>query len=231
MKPLLRPALLLSGLLAVGLALRLLPTDGVAGLLRAMVDPADHGWAISAALVVAAGAGFCAIGVPRQVIAYAAGFAFGTAWGSILAVVAALFGCAADFWWARLVARGWAQREAARRLGGRLARLDRFVGANPFLSTLMLRLLPVGNNLALNLLTGVSTVAAAPFFAASAVGYLPQTIIFALIGSGARLDRPTQIGIGVALFLVSGLAGLVLMRRLARAPFPRNSSIPAVGVE
>jgi len=216
-RPLLRPALLLCGLVAAGLALRSLPEDGVAGLLRAMVDPAAHGWAGSAALFVGAGAAFCAIGVPRQVTAYAAGFAFGTIWGTCLAVVATIIGCAADFWWARLAAGDWARQVAAKRLGGRLARLDRFVASNPFVSTLMLRLFPVGNNLALNLLAGVSAIPAMPFIAASAIGYVPQTIVFALVGSGVRVERPTQIGVGVALFLVSGTAGLVLMRRLANA--------------
>ncbi len=220
MKPLLRPALLLGGLVAVGLAFRLLPSDGVAGTLRTMIDPATHGWAGAAAIFVAAGALFCSIGVPRQVIAYAGGFAFGIGWGIGLAVLAALIGCAIDFSWARLVARGWARRVITRRLGGRGARTDRFLAANPFLATLMLRLLPVGNNLVLNLLAGVSSIAAVPFLAASALGYLPQSLIFALIGSGARVERPTQIGVGIALFLVSGGAGLILMRRLASAGAP-----------
>lgn len=220
MRLLLRPLLLLCGLLAAGLALRLLPTDGAAGLLRAIVDPATHGWGGSAGLFVGAGAVFCAIGVPRQVIAYVGGFAFGTTAGMILALTATVIACSVDFWWARLAGRSWAQRILAKRFGGRLARWDRFIAANPFLSTLMLRLLPVGNNLALNLMAGVSTIAAAPFVAASAIGFLPQTIIFALVGAGARVERPTQIGIGIVLLLVSGLAGLILMRRLANANAP-----------
>ena len=228
MKPLLRPALLLCGLIVGGLALRLLPADGAAGLLRAAIDPAAHGWAGSVALFIAAGAAFCAVGVPRQVVAYAAGFAFGTPWGTLLALAAMVAACGADFWWARWVGRSWARKAVARGPMGRLARLDRFIAANPFISTLMLRLLPVGNNLALNLLAGVSAIPAAPFVAASALGYLPQTVIFALIGSGARVERPTQIAVGVALFLLSGAAGLVLMRRLANAdgPHARYAAIP-----
>lgn len=220
MKPLFRPALLLCGLIVAGLALRMLPPDGATGVLRAMVDPSKHGWIASAALFVGMGALVCAIGVPRQVVAYAGGFAFGTSAGLLLALAAMVIGCSVDFWWARLAGRELAQRIVAKRRGGRLAKWDRFIADNPFISTLMLRLLPVGNNLALNLVAGASSIAATPFIAASTIGYVPQTIIFALIGSGSRVERPTQIGIGVALFVLSGLAGLILMRRMASANAP-----------
>ena len=87
----------------------------------------------------------------------------GAGWRSWLA-------CAADFWWARLLARRWAMR-LLRSSGGRLARLERFLAANAFTATLTLRLLPVGSNLALNLLAGVSAVAAGRSWLASVLGY------------------------------------------------------------
>ena len=118
-------------------------------------------------------------------------------------------GCLASFGWARALGRRW----AARRIRGRLARADRFLAANPFVSTLVLRLLPVGNSLALNLLAGVSAVPALPFLAASVIGFIPQTIIFALLGGGIRVARGWQIGIAAGLFVSSALGGLWLLRR------------------
>ena len=125
-----KPALLLGGLLVAGLALR-------SGWGRSALDaPAQAG---PAGFVLVAAAA-CAVGVPRQVVAYAAGLGFGTWMGCLLALIAEVAGCAADFLWARLVARDW----AARRIKGRLARLDGQLSRHPFGATLTLRLLPRG---------------------------------------------------------------------------------------
>ncbi len=111
-----RPLLLLAGLLAAGLLLRLLPAGGAAGLLGRL-GSAPGGW--RAVELILVGGALCAVGVPRQLVCYAGGLAFG-AWAGAAAVLAAeLLGCAANFAWARMVARGW----VAARLHGRLARV------------------------------------------------------------------------------------------------------------
>jgi uncharacterized membrane protein YdjX (TVP38/TMEM64 family) len=195
-----KPALLLAGLLAAGLALR-------SGLGREALDaPAQLG---PAGFVLAAAIA-CALGVPRQIVAYAAGLGFGLWTGCVLALLAQVIGCAAAFVWARVVARDW----AARRIRGRLARLDAAMSRHPFTTTLTLRLLPVGNNLALNLLAGVSAVAGAPFLLASALGFVPQTMVFVLLGSGVRVGQGAQLALAVGLFGVASLVGFWLLRRI-----------------
>jgi uncharacterized membrane protein YdjX (TVP38/TMEM64 family) len=164
-------------------------------------------------IFVLAGASFCAAGLPRQAVAFGAGYAFGLAGGAALGLLAQWLGCVATFGWARVVARDW----AARRLRGQLARADRFLATNPFTATLTLRLLPVGSNMAVNLLAGASGIGAAPFLTASAIGYLPQTAVFTLLGSGVRVGGPLQFALGIALFAVSGLLGMVLWNRQKRA--------------
>lgn len=194
-----KPALLLAGLLLAGLALRngagrdALAAPGQLGL---------PGFLLAASLA-------CAIGIPRQVVAYAAGLGFGLWQGVALALAAEVLGCAADFSWARLVARDW----AARRIRGRLARLDAALARQPFTLTLVLRLLPVGSNIALNLLAGVSAVAAGPFLLASAVGYVPQTVVFTLLGTGVAVGEGTRVAVAIGLFAAATVLGLVLMRR------------------
>jgi len=197
-----RPALLLAGLLAAGLALRALP-PGAGGL-------AHPGQGAGTFVLVAALA--CAVGAPRQAAAFAAGYAFGFWEGAGLAWLASALACIGNFAWARAVGREWVKR----RLRGRLARLDRFLAAQPFTATLTLRLLPVGNNLVVNLAAGVSAIAAGPFLAASVIGYLPQTAIFALLGEGVQVARATRIAIGVALFAASAISGAMLLRQLRR---------------
>jgi uncharacterized membrane protein YdjX (TVP38/TMEM64 family) len=201
----LQPALMIAVLIAAGLGLRAL------GLEHAIQHAGEQGpWAF-----VGLGALACAAGLPRQVVAYAGGLAFGFWPGMLMAMVAEAIGCAVDFWWARIIARRWAarflERSAAR--GGRVARMERFLTANAFNATLTIRLLPVGNNVAFNVLAGVSGVAAAPFLLASVIGYVPQTVVFTLLGEGVRVSQGLQMGLAAALMALSLGLGVVLMRR------------------
>ncbi len=198
-----RGAAMLAGLLAVGVAARLVGT-------ASFTHAPGAGGAVG---LVMAGALLAASGVPRQAVAFAGGLTFGLWEGASLALLAQMLGCALDFWLARGVGRGW----AVRHLRGRLARLDGFLAGNPFTATLTLRLLPVGNNLVLNLVAGVSGMKAWPFLAATLLGYLPQTAIFALAGSGVHVGQGVQLGVGAALFVASALLGFVLLKT-ARTP-------------
>lgn len=201
-----KPLLLAGGLTAAALALNTLP---ITATLRDVASghPAD------ALTLVAVGTIACAIGLPRQLVAFAAGYTFGLAPAIALALAAQLAAAAANLFWARIVGRNFVRR----RLPRRLAHLDAVLAARPFTATLAIRLFPVGNNLAFNLLAGVASLSAVPFLAASAIGYLPQTVIFVLIGHGSRFDRGTDLAIGAGLLVVSSLLALVLFRR-ARAP-------------
>ncbi len=54
----------------------------------------------------------------------------------------------------------------------------------------------------------------APFLLASAIGYVPQTVVFALLGGGVRVDRGEQLLLAAALFVLASVLGLWLMRRM-----------------
>jgi len=164
-------------------------------------------------LFLLAGAAATAVGIPRQAVAFLAGYAFGTVTGVGVALAAQLLGCAVAFFWAGAVGRGWAERRLAGRFGPRLRPVVETLRENPFGAALALRLFPVGNNLALNLLAGISAIPALPFLAASALGYLPQTVIFALLGKGVRVDGTWQLALSGLLLAMSVGLGLWLMRR------------------
>jgi uncharacterized membrane protein YdjX (TVP38/TMEM64 family) len=176
------------------------------GVLRT-VPPTGEG----ALAFAAAGAALTAAGLPRQVVAFAGGYVFGPVAGSVLSLLGQMVGCVVDYGAARFVAGDWARRTIARR--PRVAFVHDTLAAHPFTSTLTLRLLPVGNNLVLNLIAGVAAVRAVPFLLATLIGYVPQTVIFALLGSGVQLGRGTQLGIGAALFVASGALGYALYIR------------------
>jgi len=201
-------ALLTGGLIAAGwLARSVGAAPGTAWFDAHLRGP--YGWA----LLVAGGAALTAVGVPRQGVAFLAGYGFGAVLGIALALAAQVLGGATAFLWARAVGGAAAERVLAGRFGKRLRPLAATLRDNPFGATLALRLLPVGSNLALNLLAGVAGLRFAPFVAASTIGYLPQTAVFALLGKGVRVDGAWQLGMAAMLLAISLGIGLWLLRR------------------
>lgn len=161
------------------------------------------------AIFIAVGAAVTALGFPRQAVAALGGYAFGVFAGTLLGTVAAAIGCTISFSVARFLLR----RVITTRHAERVRRLDAFLGENTFTTTLLIRFLPVGSNLLTNLIAGVSRVSAPIFVAGSFVGYLPQMVIFALVGSGIAVGTEVQLAVSVVLFAASGALGLWLYRR------------------
>jgi uncharacterized membrane protein YdjX (TVP38/TMEM64 family) len=150
-----------------------------------------------------------AVGFPRQVVAFLGGYAFGFVLGTLLAVLGTLMGSLMSFFYARWFGRSL----VLHRFPGRIRKLDDFLSGHPFTMALIIRLLPVGSNLGTNLVAGVCSVAALPFLAGSGVGYLPQTLVFALAGSGIHFDPGLRLTLAAALFVVSSLLGVWIYHR------------------
>jgi uncharacterized membrane protein YdjX (TVP38/TMEM64 family) len=159
-----------------------------------------------------------AAGLPRQAACFAAGVAFGAIPGLAMALAAQILGAALSFFWARFLAQNFVHHFLARRQGGHLVimltKADRLLARAPFLTTLTLRLLPISNNLVLNLFAGASTVRTLPFLTASLIGFLPQSLVFTLAGSGLQISRLLQILLAAALLIVSSVIGTITWRRL-----------------
>ena len=126
-----------------------------------------------------------------------------------------------SFAYARLFGRGVLNK----RLGARAQRFDAFIHDHPFSMTLLIRLLPVGSNVLTNLAAGISRVRAVPFLAASFVGYLPQTVVFALVGSGVDVAQTMKIGLAVVLFLLSGCSAPIFITAIVTASVSTSASM------
>lgn len=199
----------LAALVAIGFLVKL---SGLGDILdERWIDQEVRGRGLAGELLFLGVGGLAtAVGFPRQVIAFMGGYAFGFLYGTALGLLAAVLGCFAAFYFARLLGRSL----LANRLSGRIQAVDDFVRGNPFSMTLLIRLLPAGSNAVTNLAAGISSVAGLPFLLGSAIGYFPQTAVFALVGSGISVDPAWRIGIGVLLFIVSGVLGVYLYRKL-----------------
>lgn len=149
-----------------------------------------------------------AVGLPRQIVSFLGGYAFGLLPGTGLALAATGLGCIISFTFARFMGREF----ISARFPDRLKKADGFLKHNTFAMALLIRLLPLGSNLVTNLVAGVSSAGASGFFAGSVLGYIPQTVIFALLGSGINLDPALRITSSVFLFVLSTALGLYLYR-------------------
>jgi len=177
---------------------------------EAWIDARVRGHGFNGALLfLLMGAAFTAIGLPRQIIAFLGGYAFNLVLGTLLGTLATLLGCMLSFGYARFFGKGLLRA----RLGERAGRFDRFIHDHPFSMTMLIRLLPVGNNLLTNLAAGISSIRAVHFFAGSLLGYLPQSLVFALVGSGVHIAPMLKITLAIVLFLVSMALGVYLYRR------------------
>jgi uncharacterized membrane protein YdjX (TVP38/TMEM64 family) len=177
---------------------------------RNWINTHVHGRGLAGELLfVAVGGLLAGIGLSRQVIAFAGGYGFGFPGGALLGTLAALLGCLLSFYVSRLLGRSWLTRHYS----ARIRKVDNFIYANPFSMTLLIRLLPLGSNWMVNLAAGMSGVRPLPFFLGSALGYLPQMLVFALIGSGTRVGQFWQVAIAGVLFVVAALLGVYLYRR------------------
>jgi uncharacterized membrane protein YdjX (TVP38/TMEM64 family) len=150
-----------------------------------------------------------AMGLSRQVVAFLAGYGFGFGPGLLLSMLAVVMGCILAFYLARWLLRS----SLSRRFGRQIRMIDDFIHENTFTMTLVIRLLPAGSNLMVNLAAGVSSVKSLPFFFGSALGYLPQMLIFTLVGSGTRVDKFWQVAIAMAMFVGAAVLGIYLYRK------------------
>ena len=205
---LLRGLVFLASLAAIGFLIQAMQWD--AFLDKAWIDAEIRGRGLSGRMILAGvGSVFVAVGLPRQVISFLAGYAFGFTEGLAIALAATTGGCIITFFYARFMGRDI----VSKKFPGKVRRVDNFLADNPFTMTLLIRFLPAGSNLLTNLAAGVSSVSALAFISGSAIGYIPQTAVFALVGSGIGVDPVWRISLSVLLFLVCGMLGIHLYRK------------------
>jgi uncharacterized membrane protein YdjX (TVP38/TMEM64 family) len=149
------------------------------------------------------------VGLSRQLIAFLGGYAFGFLQGFVFSMLAVVAACVTTF----IIARSLLRSLLEKRFTLRIQQVDRFLHENTFTMALLVRLLPLGSNWMINIAAGVSSVRKWPFFLGSALGYIPQMLIFSLVGSGARIDQFWQVAIAMALLVLATVLGLVLYRR------------------
>jgi uncharacterized membrane protein YdjX (TVP38/TMEM64 family) len=147
--------------------------------------------------------------VPGAVMTIAGGLAFGALWGAVWSLIGADFGALVAFGAGRFLGRSFVQKFVGERFQSLMGRLAR----NGFYIILYLRIVPVIPYNALNLLAGASPIEFRDYFWASAIGILPGTILFAILGDALWHPMQPRFFIAVALILSCFAAGEMFRRR------------------
>jgi len=150
-----------------------------------------------------------AVGLPRQLFAFVFGFAYGLSAGFLLGVLSAIAGCLITY----TVARYWLSQRFDQRYPKAKATLAALVKEDAFLKIVILRLQPLGTNLISNVCAGLVPIHSLTFFTASAIGFAPYSLVFAMLGSGVRIGSATQMWVSLALLSISMLLALVVYKR------------------
>ncbi len=151
---------------------------------------------------------FIGVGGPKQVIALLFGYLYGPYLGVLSTLLTCVTAALANYMAARVIFA----RTLARVFPQRMSKFNQYAGRAPFMKILALRLLPVGNNLVTNLLSGSVGVPLAAFLFASVLGYLPQVFIFCMIGFGVNDVNHAVIYISLGVALCSCILTALIYR-------------------
>ena len=103
----LKPALMAGGMIAVATALPLLGAGSAQNTLTSMLA---EGGMRGPAMFLLLATFLTAIGLPRQIPAFVAGYAFGPWYGTAIALVSQVLACSLDFIWARALGQDFVRR-------------------------------------------------------------------------------------------------------------------------
>ena len=204
-------ALMMIALIAIGYGVKQLDFEGTFKALNFSDDP-NAGLLNGRTGFLLTGILATAIGAPRQIVSFFAAYFFGLWAGIFLALAATSGGCLLGYLFASVFSR-----QVADFIKGRVGVAIDFWRNNPFNLTLIIRLLPLGSNFLTNLTAGASGVPLPAFLAGSTLGYIPQTAVFAIMGSGVNLESSVQITVSIVLFVISTLLGLSLYGRYRKS--------------
>jgi hypothetical protein len=103
----LKPALMAAAMIAIAFSL---PMLGAASAESTLTHLIGEGGVRGPAMFLLLATLLTAIGLPRQVPAFVAGYAFGAWDGAAIALVSQVFACAIDFTWSRMMGRAFVHR-------------------------------------------------------------------------------------------------------------------------
>ena len=183
--------------LAGGMLLLDIDQGAVSDFLRAL---RGQWWAVSA--LVATFVVLAFVGAPQVVLIAATVVVFGTSDGIVLAWIATMISASVGY----LIGRVGGANAVRKLLGGRGGRALDFIGENGFLASMIIRMVPSGPFIVVNMALGAAKVPSMQFVGGSGIGIIPKIALVAFGGQGLGAALRGE-NLSAALFFVA--AGIV----------------------
>lgn len=201
---------------AIAIAVILLVVQPTPGAVRGWVgdvrDWADGLGPLAPLVFIAVSACLTPLMFPGPLLAGASGLLFGTALGFPVTLAGAVLGACLAFSISRYVA-GDAIVQLA---GPRLLALEALVSRRGFVSVLYARILPGVPYSLVNYAAGLTRIRLMVFAGATALGTAPRAFAYTALGGALGNLRSPETAIAVAVLVVMGSLGLVLLHRERR---------------
>jgi len=218
-KPVVRAAIFATVCLALLTASLLLPIRQWWSMDRLVAWASRLGWR-APACILAAGATAPLFFLPRWPIAMVSGLLYGVARGTILANVASTLGALAQYALARSMLAPWFRRILERR---RSAWFD-IPTDHAFLGLFLLRAFPLSNFVATNIVAGTLRIRLRIYLAASFLGMIPSSLMYAAWGKLMKEPSPTWYAIAGAMLSVTIVGTWWAQRRFGAAQRAASAS-------
>lgn len=149
-----------------------------------------------------------AVGLPRQIAAFCAGFLLGAPLGALLATIAAVIGCSISYAFSRKLFSAW----ILDKYPSPTQKITKFLSYQTFTKSIIIRLIPAGSNFLTNLIAGATRIPSKPFILGSTIGFVPQMVIFSLIGNGVKIGSEQQLLVSAGLLAIAATLSFYLYR-------------------
>lgn len=166
----------------------------------------EQHWMVSWPVFVGASVLYTALGGPRQLLAFSCGYLMGGLPGALASTGLTGLGALLVIYCVRRIGMDWMRK----RHGERIAFIRRLLAGDTWLWVCMVRLMPVGSNLATNLAVALAGLSTPAIFWGSLLGYLPQMLLFSFAGAGMALQDELQIWISLLMLAFSTILVLYL---------------------
>ncbi|PHR59208.1 MAG: hypothetical protein COA47_09585 [Robiginitomaculum sp.] len=168
------------------------------------------------------------VGVPQFVLITGSIIAFGPSTGALYAWAGTMVSASVDFWLGRMIGAG-----PLNRFGGKwVVRIMALVRRNGFWSAMLLRVVPTGPFIMVNLAFGVSRAKFGQFLSGTGIGIWPKILALAFAGQGIFSFMARQnLSAMVLFFALAGIIFLivwVLGRAWRRRQNDKNAEKPAI---
>ena len=188
---------------------------------NALQSFADSPWGVPFLIAMFCISAF--LGAPQFALIAGAVVAFGPVWGALWSWVATLCSGAVTFWTGRLMGEA-----TFRKYGGNFAgRLSAFINKNVFAASAIVRSVPTGPFILVNMAFGVVGASFLAFWAGMALGVWPKIILVVLISQGF-VDAATGsfITAGIAIIAAIGVWIAIMLFARGRMTTTRQAVSP-----